>query len=279
MYEDLEQLANLKFAKVVDEISGHVQAELSKARANARGVGISGFFEQRLLAIRLQGAEQICRALCDIWVELITQRKESISRDDVRFVMGKVEGYAQARTGQLCNSHSSAMAQLPSGAVDALRERAQRGMALAVSGIRRDLEIKFREQEAFPNKRADMTQRSIQLNIQNSNIANLNLGSQLGTIQTTLQSIANEHHEEVAEALKRLTEGIADSTALNDPAKTEAIEAVSVLAKQAEANPEERSSVTVKALLNWMPSLIGMAADLTTLWEKVGPTIKTHFGI
>jgi hypothetical protein len=47
--------------------------------------------------------------------------------------------------------------------------------------------------------------------------------------------------------------------------KTEAIEAVSVLEKQAEANPEERSFVTVKEVLNWIPSLIGMATDLTTL--------------
>jgi hypothetical protein len=98
-------------------------------------------------------------------------------------------------------------------------------------------------------------------------------------VETTLQTIANEHHEEVAEALKQLTEGIADSTALTDPVKTEALEAVSVLAKQAGANPEERSSVTVKAVLNWIPSLIGMAADLTTLWDKVGPTIRAHLGI
>jgi hypothetical protein len=282
VYEDLRQIANLRFSKVAEQISQDTQTELAKSTmaAAANGTVLSGPFEQKQLGTRLRATEQMCRALCDIWLELITRRNGAISREDVNFIMDKVGVFARAQMEHLRNLPPSKLGQ---PVTDVLLEKAQHGIASVVGNAHRDLEIRLLEQDAFPEKAEAATaaavQQSIQVNIQNSTVANLNLGSQLNTINAALETITKDDHSEIAAALKQITEAVVASAGLVDPAKKEAIDALSALVVQAEALPEDRSTGTVKALVTWLPSIIGTAADLTTLWDRVGPIIKAHFSI
>jgi len=73
MYEDLESLANLKFGRAVEEISKELedkQQEIIENLAN-RGLIQSGPMENAIVQYHVKRSEQICRALAEIWTELI----------------------------------------------------------------------------------------------------------------------------------------------------------------------------------------------------------------
>jgi hypothetical protein len=57
------------------------------------------------------------------------------------------------------------------------------------------------------------------------------------------------------------------------------LQVISDIVNQARLKSEERSAGTLKALIAGFPSMIGMAADVTTLWITYEPIIRSFFGI
>jgi hypothetical protein len=80
--------------------------------------------------------------------------------------------------------------------------------------------------------------------------------------------IAQQGQNEVAAAIKELSDAVVRSSAMQDVQKQEVLQVIADLAKQAETKPESRSKGTVKAIVAGLPALIGLAADVTTLWDK-----------
>jgi hypothetical protein len=132
----------------------------------------------------------------------------------------------------------------------------------------------------FPGFDEDLRGNRPMIHIQDSNVANLNMGSQIGTINAALQVISkgDESRKEFARALEEFTQAVVAAT-LSDANKQEVVEAVSTIAEQAAKKPEERSKGTLKALVAWIPTAISAANNLVTLWDKIGPCIKGHLGI
>ena len=86
--------------------------------------------------------------------------------------------------------------------------------------------------------------RGITLNISQSSIANLNLGSQVGQIQSVVGGLHDKGLQEIAAAIKELTESIVNEVRLDDVPKREAVEMVSVISEEiAKPEAERRSSV------------------------------------
>jgi hypothetical protein len=66
---------------------------------------------------------------------------------------------------------------------------------------------------------------------------------------------------------------------LQETEKQDVLEAVATITKEAAKKPEERSKGTLKLLVAGLPTAITAANNLMILWDKLGPTIKAHFGI
>lgn len=131
----------------------------------------------------------------------------------------------------------------------------------------------------FPEVDADLTGHAPNIHIQNSTVANLNLGSQVGIINASLQQIAEHGSDlEFVRTLREFTDAVV-SAALESTAKQELVEALSTIAEQATKKPEERSKGTLRALVSWIPTAVSTASQLSTLWDKYGPIIKAHFGL
>jgi hypothetical protein len=149
MYEDLEAIANLKYGQVVEEIAKEGRADLSAKTADlaSRGLANSGPMISARLNSALQTSERSCRAIYQIWLELILQRnKGKLSREDIAFIMAKVNPCVEARSAQIASALPSVgQGPAPQWAIDQGRSKLQ-----SLAGvIHRELEIKFREQEAF----------------------------------------------------------------------------------------------------------------------------------
>ena len=110
------------------------------------------------------------------------------------------------------------------------------------------------------------------------NAANLSFGSQVGTINASMDLIAKQGASNVATGIGELRDAVVKSAELKEDKKSEALAVIAEIAKQAEAKPEARSKGIVKALMAGFPAVIGKASDLMTAWDKYGPTLKGYFG-
>lgn len=280
MYEDLQQIVQLQFRKAMQRVSQQTLANVREAEAqfsvSTRGARIiSGQHEAQLGRIRIAGVEQLARTLFQMWVDIIKERNGHIARQDIEFILGRMGTFAHAQYANL----AKVFAQRPSAIVPVLTQEAERRIQAALAEARRDLEIMVLRNEALPKKPAEEKAPVIHLNIQNSNIANLNLGSQVGTINAALESISSGGQQEFAQALKELTEAVISQQGLSDNQKREVIQALSTVAAEAPKKPEDRSAGTLKAIMGYLPTMISSASQLVALWDKVGPTIKGYLGI
>ena len=123
---------------------------------------------------------------------------------------------------------------------------------------------------------------STSIHLQNSSIANLNLGTQVGTINAVVQAMQGEGdaQRQVARALEELAQAVLSSqTTLPESEKLEVLDSLTTIAEQAAKKPEERSKGTLKAIFGYLPTAISAASNLASLWDKVGPTIKGYLGL
>ncbi|MGA2887019.1 MAG: hypothetical protein ABSE51_03145 [Terracidiphilus sp.] len=109
----------------------------------------SGQHEVSICRAQIDGVERMARALYQIWVDLIKQRKGHISRPDIAFIADKVEGYARSQKG----SPPQGVFTAGMGAVvNVMAQEAEMRLSAVIADTRRDLEIMAREYEAFPKE-------------------------------------------------------------------------------------------------------------------------------
>lgn len=269
MDDDLKKIATLEFAKEVERLSVEKEQKLGEARSKNRPTGL---VVRSVLDIELEFSEAICQAYAKIWLDLLEEKHDGIlTRQHVEFISEEIRSSAAARKSGLLNS--------PSGRqFHSSGDHIARRFDVIVASIRRDLEIRISRQEAGLSKQAQPKDR---VNVTIHNAANVNLGSQVGTINATLNAVAkqSEAHRELAAAIRQLSDAILKSQNIKDDDKQAAFQVISTLAEQAQDKPEDRSYGTVKALIAGFPSIIGPAADITTLWVTYAPIIRSFFGI
>jgi acyl carrier protein len=151
MYEDLNEIAALRFNKELESISSQTRERVKEtqdeyaALTDSSGAR-SGPQEAAIGRAQIEGSERLMRALFDIWVDLVKRRNGHISHPDVDFIAKKLEGFAQTQKGHLHGAFSS---QRMGAVVNLLTEEAGRRLYAATASARRDLAIMVREHELF----------------------------------------------------------------------------------------------------------------------------------
>lgn len=258
----------MEFGKAVDRLYKEKEERL---RVKLAGLPRGGAQTATRREIELEYAEKMCSTLADIWVDLLEGTNGGIlTREHVDFIKGQVQGAAAARKNSLMNGPPMAPNQ------EAIAGHVAREMQRVEARVYRDLELRLLRQSSGLPKGEPMNE-GMHLTVHNA--ANINLGSQVGTINAAVTVIAQQGQSDLAIAIRELSEAILRSNAMQDSQKEEALQVVSDLAKQAEFKPEARSKGTVKALVAGLPHLIGLAADVTVLWDKYAPIIRAFFGI
>lgn len=149
MYNDLEQIANLKFGKEMESISKETHERVRElqneyaALTGSSGVR-SGPQEASIGRAKIEGAERLVRAFYQVWVDLVKRRRGHISREDVGFIADKVDTFARAQKVHLQGAISQQRMGLPS-----VLQEAETRMHAVAANARRELEILVREHEAF----------------------------------------------------------------------------------------------------------------------------------
>jgi hypothetical protein len=152
MYEDLEQIAKLKFGRELEAISAQTRERVREmqneyaALSGSSGIR-SGQHEAAIGRAQIEGSERLVQTFFQIWVDLVERRTGHIVRGDIAFIANKADGYAQTQVRHL----RTAFAQQRAGAVvSLLAQEGEMRMHAASANARRELEIMAREHEAFP---------------------------------------------------------------------------------------------------------------------------------
>lgn len=167
--------------------------------------------------------------------------------------------------------------QLPGGSGDTYFGLIEQHVAIDAAQVMTEID-RYRYPLPSPDASTSHVTHHTEVHIHSSTVGNLNLGSQIGTINAALQQIS-QSDPALVEALKTLTEQITESKALRDESKRESVEAITEILKQAQLKPEERSKFTVRGALDLLVTTVKTVPELVHLVEKYWPVIRAHFGL
>jgi hypothetical protein len=148
MHEDLEAVASLRIGQTIEHASREHQVRLSEAIKDlaARGMAGGGQMTQVRFNLARELSEKICRGIYETWLDLIQKRHRRLTRPDIDFINAKVEDCAATQARNI----TQAIRPTPNPNPEWIKNQAESAASSIASNIRRELEIKFREQEAFP---------------------------------------------------------------------------------------------------------------------------------
>jgi hypothetical protein len=267
MNQELRNIATLELAKLVEGLSAEHQPKILAAqRAPGGGVRAVAIGKAQLDLTR-DIAEEYAKVLLNLLEE---HNGGELTREHVNYISEQVRSVTATRKGTVLSSR-----QINSVGAGPFA----RGLDRVVSSIGRDLELRLRRQNAGVRKEPIVKDQPMSVTIHHA--ANVNLGSQVGTINAALTVVSQQGSEQegLAAAIRELSDAVVQSKTLSETNKEEALEVISTLISQAQAKPEERSKGTIKALIAGFLPAIGLAADVTTLWEKCSPVIRAFFQV
>jgi len=119
------------------------------------------------------------------------------------------------------------------------------------------------------------------INIANSQIGNFNVGKQIGTVNAAVQVLAatpDAKAQDLATALKTLTEAIHASNELDPAQKKDTFDVLAELATAAQAPAEKRSKGVLKTIITGLGATLSAAGTLSAIWAQWGPAVRSYFG-
>jgi len=126
---------------------------------------------------------------------------------------------------------------------------------------------------------AENRPQSMQIHIHNVGIFNQGEMANIDALTVNLSTLADSGNLEVATALKNLTEAIADSQELEPEKRSEALELLGDLSKQAALPKESRANLaSLRVIGSALTSICTTAGGLASVWSAFGPVIKAYFG-
>jgi len=121
---------------------------------------------------------------------------------------------------------------------------------------------------------------SSRINIKNSSIGILNLGEieDIKSISINILNLKGNGNSEIANALKFLTEALKTNQEIEIDQRTEFINQLEELSKQATLPLEKRKIGVIKAILTSLATGLGAAGGLAEVWSTWGHIIIKFFG-
>lgn len=121
---------------------------------------------------------------------------------------------------------------------------------------------------------------AMKVNISNSTIGMLNAGDieNVESISIQVSSLADAGHEDVAEALKHLTQSVTENREISGAERTELLDQLGELSRQATLPPEKRMKAgVIKSFLTGLGGALSAAGGSAEVWATWGPTIRAFF--
>jgi hypothetical protein len=270
-FSDARQLEEIRFGQWISEASVQMRDDICASERGfaRRGYSSSGARFKAEIDIMLASAENVIGKAIAFREELGAKVPALLTTEN------------HHEFGSRLNQHVDALIKGIQTRAK-LRPRDTAGGAVISEVERRAWAVKARAKNklaALPlEARLGMHQpeepRVTTFNISHSTIANLNLGSVMGDLNSSIQHLNTEGRNELAEEFRKMAEAIGSSQDLNDDARKEMLENLSVVSEESAKPPEQRKMGPLKSSLVAIKSSIGIAAQLLAVYQGLEHALK-----
>lgn len=116
--------------------------------------------------------------------------------------------------------------------------------------------------------------------ISNSTVGMLNTGEILAeSITANVSTLNDSNQQQIAEALRILTDAVKSSQDVSSQVQTEILEQLQLISEQATLAPPERKAGLIKPTLAALATTLSAGGGLAEIWSKWGTTIENFFGL
>ncbi len=123
-----------------------------------------------------------------------------------------------------------------------------------------NVRLEKRKRDKLDSERAHpVTQNNY---ISNNTIANLNLGTVLGDLNASVQSLQNNGAPQIADIIQKLTSGISNSTAIKDADRKDLLENLALVSNEVSSEPDKCKPGLLKASLSFITAGLAAAIEL-----------------
>jgi hypothetical protein len=264
------RLENIRLSALMEESAVQRETELNAAlrAAAATGSVLSGGTLKQELDIIFKSTEGAIE-------KAIAYRKELAAKaPELLQVFPHLKDF-HLRLDEMANGAMIALQQhharpatkaYPAGAMDAIKQLAARRFQALKAKITREIQAMSLEGELGMHRDIQP-----QINISHSTIANLNLGTVVGDLNGSIRFLSTTGQDELADAVRKLTEAVAISE-LTD--KKETLENLAYVTEQAALPKEQRKTGPLRATMNGIKDAVALASQLVPLWLKVEEALK-----
>ena len=270
-YRNAIKLEEIRFLQLISEAARKREEDITAMQRSkaARGLGISGARFKNEVDILFGSIEGVIKAA-------INNRK-----DFGKTVPQMLSGPSIEQFGETLSQHvDSAIAgfrarqapQIPHGAAAALAERGESRARSLKAKIAQEMAALVLEAGLGLHKREDT--HTTTLNISNSTIANLNLGSVIGNIINSIHQLNTAGRSDVASSVQALAEESSTSVDLSDETRKEMLEHLAVVTEQAAQPAEKRKLAPLKSSLRAIKSFATTGTQLLTLYQAVEHALR-----
>jgi hypothetical protein len=264
----------------------HIDKEIDETRqqaieeANSRGMLHSSFMGEKIAQLEIERTKKLCFFYFKEFIENFRRLGEKWNKefsDLVKNETFEIIEREQRQSGEtiqtqvekfLKASDAPPYINMFRGEIDQLKRE-----------VEYDLEIKALETDIGLHDQEILPSQVINLNINESLIASLNLGTIVGNIDNNIGSIEKAGYADIATAIKELTEALVNAKDISETDKKEFMEQIEVLSDQANHTKSERKIGVIKAIWDKIEHSIGISANLLTIWQTVREPIMKFFGI
>lgn len=280
--EQLLELERLEYIGIIEVERKHLEENVRHIRAVNAQAGLleSGSTNLKVAKAGCEYREKLLRARLELRRKYAREEPTLLSDENLKALEKQIERSiavsAQAEKDEGDRRDHAAGRQLPRRSDFRIEGEGHELLALA----RREIAMmKLQSGLGLVQSRAAAADKpTMVINIQSNTITSLNLGTVLGDMVTSIGSLEHSGHEQLAQAITRLTEAIARDESLG-PERREMIESLSTIAEQATVPAEKRKLGVVKTLLNGLGASLRLGADTAKIWDVVGPQISGYFGV
>ena len=113
------------------------------------------------------------------------------------------------------------------------------------------------------------------VNISQSNIAALNLGTIVGDIHGAIHNLYGAGHQDLADAIKKLIEALTQTSEMTHQVKREMLEHLAFVASESSVLPEHRKMAPLRASIKALQTGLGVASQIVGLWNAVASALTS----
>jgi hypothetical protein len=117
-----------------------------------------------------------------------------------------------------------------------------------------------------------------QIKVSDSSVGFINTGT-LYNIETSIRVMQQRGDQELANAIKKLTQAVIDNKEVSDSLKESIVEQLEFILTEALSSKDNRRKGVIKTIISSLGQSLQTFAALVTIWNGVEPLLKTFFGI